>query len=190
MRTRRGHIQPRIRYFVGCEGESEQSYVQVLQRLCDTQGRHVHLNAEPLRGGDALARLEIIERQMQRYERRGTFAAKFALLDADQRVLAPERAAQADRLAASLGVTVIWQQPCHEALLASHFANAHRNPGSAEDALQYLQSLWPEYRKAMTARQVSQRIDFDGITRASGQNPELGRMLSAIGLVPDKSAEG
>ncbi|MBW8882249.1 MAG: hypothetical protein JF615_12750 [Asticcacaulis sp.] len=183
MKTRRGHIQPRKRYFVGCEGESEQSYVRFLQEICDDRGLHVHLLGELLDGGDALARLEAAERRLPHLETRGVFSARFALLDTDQRRLSPDRAVQADRLAARLSVNVIWQRPCHEALLAKHFVGAHRQPQTADEALAYLQEFWPDYHKAMTAIKVSDQIDLAAAIRCGDHVPELRQLLARIGLI-------
>ncbi len=183
MKTRPGHITPRRRYFVGCEGESEQSYVQVLQGLCDEAGLHVHLLGELLPGGDALSRMEAASRRLPRLLQRGAISGRFALLDTDQRRLIPERADQADRLARKLRVTVIWQRPCHEGLLAKHFAGANRQPQTADDALAYLRTFWPDYLKAMTAMKVKTRIDLLAVQQGAAQIPELRQLLAAIGLL-------
>ncbi|WKL56123.1 hypothetical protein Q1W73_10470 [Asticcacaulis sp. ZE23SCel15] len=183
MKTRRGHIPPRKRFFVGCEGESEQSYVQVLQRLCDDAGLHVHLHAELLGGGDALKRLETAERKLPRLLQRSQFEAKFALLDTDQLSLSVENASKAAALEQKLGITVIWQKPCHEGLLAKHFVGANKQPLTANDAMAHLHEFWPEYQKAMTAQKVASRIDLAAAHQAAAQIKELRNLLICIGLI-------
>lgn len=115
-------------------------------------------------------------------ERRGAFEAKLALLDTDQRILIPERAAQADRLADRLGITVIWQEPCHEGLLAKHFQGGTRRPQTAEDALSYLQDFWPSYTKAQTALRIRPYIDLDGVRLAGSRIARFHDLLRTIGL--------
>jgi hypothetical protein len=183
MKTRPGHIQPRKRFFIGCEGESEQSYVQVLQGLCDDAGLQVHLLGELLGGGDALKRLETAERRLPHLIRRGNFEAKFALLDSDQLRLSAENAAKASALAQKLGITVIWQRPCHEGLLAKHFVGANKQPHTAGDAMAHLHEYWPEYEKAMTARKIASRIDLAATKQAAGQIVGLRDLLIAVGLI-------
>lgn len=183
MKVRIGHIPPRTRFFVGCEGESEQSYVQVLQGLCDDAGLHVHLLTELLGAGDALKRLETAERRLPHLIKRGRFEAKFALLDTDQLRLSAENAAQASALAQKLGITVIWQRPCHEGLLAKHFVGANKQPQTAGDAMVHLHEFWPEYEKAMTAQKVASRIDLAAARQGAAQIAGLRSLLITIGLI-------
>ena len=183
MKTRIGRIPPRKRFFIGCEGESEQSYVHVVQQLCNDAGLHVHLLGELLGAGDALKRLETAERRLPHLVRRGPFEAKFALLDTDQRRLKPENATKADALAQKLGITVIWQRPCHEGLLVKHFVGAIKQPQTADNAMEYLQEYWPEYDKAQTAIKLRTRIDLAAVKQGGAHIPQLQSLLAAIGLV-------
>lgn len=182
MKTRLGRIPLRKRFFIGCEGESEQSYVQVLQRLCDDAGLHVHLLAELLGAGDALKRLETAERRLPHLIGRGHFEAKFALLDSDQLRLSAQNAAKASALAHRLGITIIWQEPCHEGLLAKHFVGANKQPHTADDAMALLHAYWPEYEKAMPAQKVASRIDLAAVRLGATQIAGLQSLLVAIGL--------
>lgn len=96
--------------------------------------------------------------------------------------LAFSRAAQADRLADRLGITVIWQEPCHEGLLAKHFQGGTRRPQTAEDALSYLQDFWPSYTKAQTALRIRPYIDLDGVRLAGSRIARFHDLLRTIGL--------
>ena len=54
MRRRRS-VEPRRVIFIGVEGESDRAFVQLLQRCCDREGRHLHLLVKPGSGGDSVS---------------------------------------------------------------------------------------------------------------------------------------
>jgi hypothetical protein len=57
--ARRARIPPRRRFFLGCEGESEQSYGALLQIVADESLQlRIHLDLQLLGGGDPLAIVE------------------------------------------------------------------------------------------------------------------------------------
>ncbi|ADU15377.1 RloB domain-containing protein [Asticcacaulis excentricus] len=175
----------RTRILVGCEGESEIGYAVHLRRRADEKGLFVHIDPPKLRGGDALARLEWMEDYIAKEEaRRDPFEHKYALLDTDQNRLTPDRADKARRLAERLGVTVIWQDPTHEALLVRHFeGHTTRRPPSAAAATAQLEKLWGGYAKGMTAMDYMRALTVEHVARAGDVEPDLLSLLIAIGLV-------
>lgn len=121
MRGRRQPIIPQRRpIFLGCEGESEQAYGQLLNDLLRAANRPFHLEVVNLNpgAGDPIARLrkagqEIARRRLRRPE----FYLKAILMDSDQVDGDAQRRQQAEQLARDLDIRIIWQIPCHEALL-------------------------------------------------------------------------
>jgi len=72
----RSPIRRRSRIFLGCEGESEQSYGAFLQRLADERGLMVHILSANLRpAGDPLALAE----KASRVHPEQSFHAAFAV---------------------------------------------------------------------------------------------------------------
>lgn len=93
MTARRARIPPRRRFFLGCEGESEQSYGALLQIIADESLQlRVHLDLQLLGGGDPLAIVEAaVEKARERAQKRGRFVRRAVLLDSDRHGHAPER---------------------------------------------------------------------------------------------------
>lgn len=181
-------IQPKKPVFLGCEGESEVAYGQVLNDLLRAAAFPIHLHVEVLApgAGDPLARVQrALQRITERERRRVKFQLKAILLDSDQAALEPARVARARRLAVQHDIALIWQNPCHEALLLRHMPScADRRPANSRAAQQMLRRSWPEYEKPMTRAQLAKRIDLDAIRQAAGVEPELRAFLVDIGLAP------
>jgi hypothetical protein len=182
----RPSLSPRVPIFVGCEGESERSYVRLLTTLIMQQQLLVHLDAVVLGGGDPCA---IVERAVQRLDERkrkrgSQYHANFVLLDADRLGQSADRDARLVVLANNAGLQLVWQSPCHEGLLLRHIENCVtlRPPTSALAEAQLCQR-WPEYEKALTATQIANRIDLAAVRRAATVEPDLKRFLQSIGLV-------
>ena len=94
MPRRRGNRPQRRRVFVGCEGESEVGYAAFIRLLAEEARIPVHLDIRKCRGGDPLAIVEAALREHRaRSTRRGVYAVRAILLDADRRGDDPDRAA-------------------------------------------------------------------------------------------------
>jgi hypothetical protein len=79
---------------------------------------------------------------------------------------------------------LIWQRPCHEAVLLRHLDGcSQQRPPSTALAGQRLANRWPGYAKAMPAVRLAERLDRVAITRASAVEPELAVLLREIGLI-------
>ncbi len=98
-------------------------------------------------------------------------------------------AEDAERLARQHGIRLIWQVPCHEALLLRHLpGHAGDQKSTCRDAANALKAVWPEYKKPMSAASLSKRIDLAGLRRAAAVEPGLRGFLGDIGLDPSGSA--
>lgn len=80
------HIRKRTRYFVGAEGESEQSLVKWIQELSEQQGLHIHLDCHPLGGGGYGTMLNTAVVYRKRGLTKGSYKASFLLVDGDRAV--------------------------------------------------------------------------------------------------------
>lgn len=178
-------IQLRARIYLGCEGQSEQSYGARLGQIADGVGLHLHFDNDVLGGGDPLAIVELaIRRIAQKEARRGRFVHRAVLLDRDRLGLSPERDRQIAPLAQRNDLLLIWQSPCHEGFLLRHFdGHETTNPTANELALQALRRVWPEYRKGMPALELAMRIDLSAIKRAASVEADFRSFLRRIGLV-------
>lgn len=187
MRGRRGARPQRKRLFVGCEGESERGYAALLQRYAEIDDLLVHIDPVLLQpgGGDPCA---LVERALalltQRERRHGDpYADSFVLLDTDKLGQAPQRDLRARQIAERAGLTLVWQEPCHEAMLLRHLENCtNLQPGTTPLALQQLTQRWPAYEKGMAAVRLAERIDMAGARRVAQNDDALAALLTAIGF--------
>lgn len=187
---RRPIIAPRKPVFVGCEGDSEQAYGQVLNDMLRERSLPFHLEVVNLGSGagDPVTRLHKSAQELERRkQRRSRFKLRVAFLDSDQVDGDRQRRQQAEKLAQENGIRIIWQEPCHEAFLLRHvdgFSN-HRPPTSAR-AVAMLKSNWPDYHKPMTRIQLARRITFDALLRVAAVEPALFDFLRDIELLDHK----
>lgn len=187
MRPPRKIVAQRRRFFVGCEGESEQGYVALLARLAEAARLPLHLDAVLLRpgGGDPLGLVELAaKRAAERAKKHGVYEARFILLDDDKMGVTPARDAQIEGVRATADLRLIWQSTCHEALLLRHLDGcAQRRPASTALAIAALAQEWPAYKKGMAASRLAERIDQSALTRAAHVEPELAALLGQAGIL-------
>lgn len=186
MKRRRPFRPQRVPIFIGCEGESERGYVAFLGRLAEQAGLAVHLDSMVLQpgGGDPLAIVELAVKRLSQGRRKQTvYAAHFVMLDRDKWGHAPARDAQVVGVAARAGLSLIWQDPCHEAMMLRHLeACAALRPQTTALAETALRQRWPEYFKPMDGAALGRRLDHAAVLRAVAVEPELGLLINMIGL--------
>lgn len=177
----------RRRLFVGCEGESERGFVALLQRIAEQEGLLVHLDGVLLQpgGGDPCGIIQMaIELSHRRASRHGAYEARFVLLDFDKVGQNPQRDSHATQSATKANLLLVWQTPCHEALLLRHLDScANLLPPTTPVALQQLTQRWPAYCKPMPSVRLAERISLAGIRRFAGAEPRYCALVDAIGLL-------
>ena len=179
-------IQQRTRIYLGCEGQSEQSYGARLSQIAEAAGLHLHIDNDVLQpgSGDPLALVQsAIRRIKEREPKRGDFAFRAILLDRDRWGVAPERDAQIGQLSRQNRLHLIWQEPCHEGLLLRHLEGQQTaRPMTSDLGAQALKAVWAEYEKPMPAAHLATRIDLQAVRRASLVETALAAFLDQIGL--------
>jgi hypothetical protein len=179
-------IQQRTRIYLGCEGQSEQSYGARLSQIAEAAGLHLYFDNDVLQpgGGDPLALVELaIRRVKQKEAKRGVFAFRAILLDRDRIGITPERDAQIGQLENRHRLHLIWQEPCHEGFLLRHLeGHQTARPFTSDLAAQALKAAWAEYQKALPAIHLAGRIDLQSLRRASSVEAALAAFLDQIGL--------
>jgi RloB-like protein len=185
-RRRRLLIPQRRRIFLGCEGESERGYGALISRLLESQRRDIHLHVVLLNpgGGDPLALIEQARRRILEGERKSesAYGHRAVLMDRDRFGQAPQRDAQIAPIAQAARLRIIWQRPCHEALLLCHLNGCqHLQPATSPQALAELRQRWPDYTKGMPALKLTDWIDQAAIRRAAQVEAELAAFLADIG---------
>lgn len=182
MRGRRT-IERRSRIFLGCEGESEQGYGVLLQRLADSAELKVHIvikNLQP--AGDPLALVEKAIRQFKKDSQKAPFIGKAIMLDADRLDEPRDRGLRALDLLTREQFTAVWQRPDHEGLLLRHFPGHEHDSPPRGRSMASLQAVWPGYHKNTAAADLQRQLSLDHVTRAARVTPELLSFLRLIGL--------
>lgn len=185
-RARRPSIPQRRRVFLGCEGESERSYGVLLAQLLESQRRDIHLDVVLLRpgGGDPLSLVERAVRRIQEGERKraAAYSLRAMLIDFDKIGESPQRDARIGPIAERERIRIIWQRPCHEALLLRHIDGCHTSkPPTPHYAIAELRKRWPEYERGMPAAWLGEKIEHTDLRRALGTELELRHFLLEIG---------
>ncbi|MFA7504698.1 MAG: RloB domain-containing protein [Burkholderiaceae bacterium] len=175
--------------FVGCEGESERSYGAFLTRLIEEGELAVHLDTVVLQpgGGDPCAIVELaVQRIAQKQKNRGEpYDRKIVLLDADRLGAVPDRDQRLLQISRREDLHLVWQRPCHEAMLLRHIDGcAQLAPPDSTAAVRELRRRWDDYRKGMSAARLAERLDLDAVARAAAVENDLAVFLAEIGLVP------
>lgn len=178
-------IERRARVFLGCEGESEQGYGALLQRLVDANGAKIHVvpvNLQP--AGNPLELAKKAERKLAEEIRRGgPFAAQAVMLDTDRLPDLPDGGHEAKAILTRCGMIAIWQRPDFEGFLLRHFAgHAYDNPPRGSSMIALL-ALWAGYHKNMSAAELQRRIGLDDVLRAAGVEPHLAELLRRLKLI-------
>lgn len=183
--TRHRVIERRARVFLGCEGESEQGYGALLQRLSDASGAKTHLvlvNLQP--AGDPLELAKKAERKLaEEIKRGGPFAAQAVMLDTDRLPELPDGGLGAKAILARNKMIVIWQRPDFEGLLLRHFeGHQHDNPPRGR-SVAALSALWGGYHKNMSAAELQRMIELNHVLRAAAVEPSLRELLRRLKLI-------
>ncbi len=187
MKRHRPNIRQRKPIFIGCEGESERSYIALLGRFAEQEGLAVHLDSVLLKpgAGDPCGLIALAARKLAEKTRiRGVqYHAHLVVLDRDLFGQVPDRDARCLQIAAGAGLRLIWQSPCHEALLLRHLEKCHSlRPPTTTLAEAKLLQRWPTYEKGMAAGQLAERLDLAAVRRAAAVEPDLASLLHIIGF--------
>ena len=159
----------------------------MLQRLLDARAHRFHLDAVVLNPG-AGDPPELIRRAIARAsdlaERHGAYAFRAVLLDADRHDAASLMGRRTTEIARENSVTLIWQEPCHEALLLRHLQGCQGlRPSTSSEAMRMLLRHWPTYRKAMPAVSLGATLDEAAVLRVAEVEPTLRGFLRFLDLV-------
>ena len=115
-------------------------------------------------------------------EKRGGFAGKVILLDADRLEEPRDRGQKAQRLLTAQGFNTIWQRPDHEGFLLRHFEGYDQNDPPRGRSMNALQEVWPEYHKNIAAVDLKGMLSLTHVQRAAEVIQELRALLKMIGF--------
>ena len=176
----------RRRFFLGCEGKSEQAYGQLLNKLARELQVPVYLDVKTLSPG-AGSPLALVKRAVKKIKQaekvRTSYSKRFILLDQDRAPADSQMAEDTEALAEANNIILIWQSPCHEAFLLRHLQGyLDKRPLNSDEAQKIILKAWPEYSKPMTRSRLSQRIGITEVKQAMATYPEFKAFLRAISL--------
>lgn len=180
---RRSGVRVRGVIFVGVEGKSDRAFVQFLQRVCDGQQLHLHLDVKQGTGGDSLQVVDEARRRLERYPVRRRLKARLVLLDADR--IEQDRNAGRDAIAAAAKweLEVVLLTPNLEGLLLRLHRGHQARAIPSDEALRQLRKLWNGYDKgSLSATDLSKRFELADLRRAARYDRYLARLLELIGF--------
>ena len=183
--ARRRTVPRRKRIFVAAEGDGDRALAAWLQRLCDEQRRHLHLDIVAAGGGDTRSVVEFaIDRRWRRANSKGRDKGALVLLDADR--LAKDRAAGRgpETVKGREHLQLVYLVPKLEGLLIRLHQGCETQFVAADEAERRLRQLWPEYRKPMQASALGMRFDLADLRRAAAHDRHLRNVLTLLGLLP------
>jgi hypothetical protein len=174
--TRR-KIPQKHRVFVGCEGASEIGYVTFLNGLFP----HCHFDTLDL--GEAGDIFECIKESTKYINncriKREPYERRFIFLDSDT-IGSQHDQQRAEQLATYNNIDIIWQDPCHEALLLRHFdGQQNSQPPDCASAERNLRRHWPDYEKGLASQKIRKKLTKEHVIRAARAEPHLNRFLIA-----------
>jgi hypothetical protein len=177
-------IAKRTRFFIACEGDSEQSLVTWLQRL--SEGRtHIHLDSAPLDGGGFKSMLKnAIHLHHKRCNNKGSYQDRFLIVDEDRASYGDWTIEELSRHAASNSLKLVIQRPNHEGLLLRMFPNMEKVIVERQFVERKLRMLWPNYKKPENANALIQRFTIEDLLRVAKHDHDLTEFLRVIGLMP------
>ena len=77
-------VEPKQVIFIGVEGKSDRAFAQFLQRCCDEECLHLHVDIETGHGGDSVVVVQEAARHLTRHPGKQDISAKLVLLDSDR----------------------------------------------------------------------------------------------------------
>lgn len=187
--ARRPKKARRTRFFVGCEGESEQGYAALLRYFADSLSRNVHLDTKVIsNAGDPLALVNKSVATIAKGEAgsKPPYVEKFLLMDTDWFANVPGQEREVERLAAKENLILVKQVCCFEAFLLRHFpGHENDNPHDATASLRQLRGVWSSYKKGTPASELQKHLTIDAVRNAARTplNGDYQKLLVAIGLL-------
>ena len=176
-------IRKRTRYFVGAEGESEQSLVKWIQELSEQRGLHIHLDCHPLGGGGYSTMLNTAVVYRKRGLTKGYYKASFLLVDGDRAVTGDLSVEQLRVRAEAQGMRLCCQTPNIEGLLCRMLPGRERTVFDAATARRQLPILWPEYRKPADTRTLARKFSLEDLLRVAAVDEDVAALLRVIGMI-------
>lgn len=181
-------IPRRKRFFIGCEGESEQGYAALLKIFADDIGLAIHIEAKVISGaGDPLALAEKASAMIKQGElgSKPAYVDKFLQFDTDCIGDNPVRDEKMLQVACDANLTLIHQNICFESFLLRHFIG-HENdrPATSAKALTRLKVVFPDYKKGMSGQDLYKQIRLEDVQRAiiNQLNSDFAILLDSFGF--------
>ena len=176
--------KPRTRVFLGSEGISERNYGQYLRLIADKHHLQIHLDCVyPIGGGDPL---KIVQESIKLLKRNskshGEYRVKAVMLDSDKLGVTTERDIIIPQLAERSNIKLIYSVPNFEAFLLRHFEGCENRMPPANESLNELRNVWPNYAKGVDAKTLYRQLGKEGLRRAVNSEDDLRDFLVSIGF--------
>ena len=183
--ARRGPVRRRKRILAVAEGDSEQALARWLQRLCDEQGLHLHLDTAVAGGNDTRWVVEFaVDRRRRRNDTKVPDKGALVFLDSDRLEEDRDGGRDPETVRGRRDLELVYLKPNLEGLLIRLHCGHEKRFVAAQDTEARLRKLWPEYDKSVSAGALAARFDLDDLRRAARHDSSLRDALTFLGLLP------
>ena len=151
----------RTRFFFGCEGKSEKTYGQFIQKIALCNKLHITFQLCDCKGGSPLdVANKAIEDSIKQNREAYPIKAKFLFVDCDKLdEMKTNETRELKKLLENENFITIWQKWDHEGFLLRHFRGHENDFPPKSESLSALKRVWPSYQKGkMTLRDYDKKI--------------------------------
>ena len=104
------------------------------------------------------------------------------MLDSDKLGVTTERDIIIPQLAERSNIKLIYSVPNFEAFLLRHFEGCENRMPPANESLNELRNVWPNYAKGVDAKTLYRQLGKEGLRRAVNSEDDLRDFLVSIGF--------
>ena len=176
----------REKIYLPVEGESEQSFVKLLQQFCDQKNLNKHLDCQILKGGGYKSMLKKAGREQKKYDRKR--AKKSILLVDSDRANFSDDGWTIDILrqeALKYNMNVCVQNPNLEGLFLRILLGRKQKTPKNSNIKSQLLAVWPNYKKPVDATTLAKKITLNDLLYIAQSDKEMYYLLSQIGLIEE-----
>ena len=167
------------------EGDGEQALARWLQRVCDEQSLHLHLDVAVAGGKDTRWVVEYaVNRRRRRNENRVRDSGALVFLDSDRLEEDRDGGRDPETVRGRRDLQLVYLRPNLEGLLIRLHCGHEKRFVAAQDAEARLRKLWRDYEKPMNAAALAERFSLDDLRRAARHDPGLRDALTLLCLLP------
>ena len=171
-------------YFIAVEGDSEQSFIALLNTIFSQEKWHIHLDAHNLGGRSYYNMLETAKERYKKLSYKSYNKKPIFLVDSDRAVRRDENwtIKKLENEVSKAGFRLILQQPKFEAVLLRIISNKPHSDIEAGKTENELKKYWSDYEKNYDKNKLSKNIKIEQLKNGYIHDNAIRQLLDYIGL--------